>query len=87
MAKKSVYLTTKDNPYDPHNDFDSWYQFDLQKGYNTPGLLARFSCTSDEFTDEENVLEIERAIDTIIEDIDFMHMYEKLVYFGDTKSS
>lgn len=59
-------LTTVDNPYDPFDQFDDWYRFDTDKGYNTCGILARFQYTSDQFTDEENAYEIERAIDTII---------------------
>ena len=59
-------LTTVDNPYDPFDQFDDWYRFDTDKGYNTCGILARFQYTSDQFTDEENAYEIERAIDAII---------------------
>ena len=59
-------LTTVDNPYDPFDQFDDWYRFDADKGYNTCGILARFQYTSDQFTEEENAYEIERAIDTII---------------------
>lgn len=34
-------LTTKDNPYDPRVDFDKWYQWDQDAGYNTLEYLAR----------------------------------------------
>ena len=33
MAKCA--LTTVDNPYNPFDQFDSWYQFDMDKGYGT----------------------------------------------------
>lgn len=64
MAK--VMLTTFDNPYDPITQFDSWFQFDVLKGYNSCELLGRVARTSDQLTEEENEEEIERAIDQII---------------------
>lgn len=62
----SCALTTADNPYAPFDNFSEWYRFDTDKGYNSCGILARFQQTSDQFTDQENAYEIERAIDTII---------------------
>lgn len=70
-------LTTYDNPYDPFDEFDSWYRFDLDKGYDSCGYLARIARTSDQLTDFENNREIERAIDEIIK-YDFMDMYRKV---------
>jgi hypothetical protein len=34
-------LTTKDNPFDPFEDWESWYNYDTLKGYDTCGYLAR----------------------------------------------
>lgn len=60
-------LTTIDNPYDPFEDFTSWFLFDaVEKQYNTCGYLARIARTSNQLSDEENNLEIERAINRII---------------------
>ena len=59
-------LTTIDNPYDPFDDFTKWYLYDLELGHNTTERLARFTRTSDSFTDKENNEEISRAIDEII---------------------
>jgi len=70
-------LTTFDNPYDPFEQFDSWYMFDQDKGYNTCSYLARIARTSDQLSEEENELEIERAIDEIIK-YDFMNIYKKV---------
>lgn len=63
---KTAMLTTVDNPFDPFDDFDSWFMYDSQKGYNSCGLLARIAHTSDGLSDVENEKEINRAIDEII---------------------
>lgn len=70
-------LTTFDNPFNPFDDFVSWFLFDTEKGYNSCSYLARIARTSDQLTDEENEREIERAIDEIIQ-YDFMNIYKKL---------
>lgn len=72
-----VALTTVDNPYNPLKDFDSWYRFDMDKGYNSCAYLDRIARTSDAFSDEENKREIERAIDEIIK-YDFLNLYRKV---------
>lgn len=76
-------LTTFDNPYNPFDNFDSWYRFDLDKGYNSCGLLARIAHTSEQLSDQENDQEIERAIDEIIK-YDPLNIYRK-VHENDTK--
>lgn len=76
MGRK-YFLTTVDNPYDPSKDFTSWFMFDVEKGYNSCAYLGRIAKTSDILSDEENDLEIERAIDEII-DHDFMDIYRKI---------
>ena len=70
-------LTTFDNPYDPIDQFDEWYRFDNDHGYNCCGLLARFQQTSDQFTNQENAYEVERAIDKIISS-DPLNRYKKI---------
>ena len=77
-------LTTFDNPYDPFKQFNSWFLFDIEKGYNSCGYLARIARTTDQMSDAENEEEIERAIDEIIK-YDFMNIYKK-VRKTDTKS-
>ena len=76
MAQK-VALTTIDNPYSPFTDFVQWHLFDVEKGYNTAQYLARMAKTSDELSDAENALEIERAIDRIVS-IDPLNIYIKV---------
>lgn len=70
-------ITTVDNPYDPIDDFMSWFMFDEEKGYHTCSYLARIAKTSEQFSDEENEKEIERAIDEIIK-YDFQNIYRKV---------
>ena len=77
MAIKRKALTTFDNPFDPFTQFSSWFIYDVEKGYNSCGYLARIANTSDEFTEEENQKEIERAIDEIIK-YDFRNIYTKV---------
>lgn len=73
----SAMLSTVDNPFDPFDQFDSWYQFDVDKGYNSCAYLARIARTSDQLSDKENDDEVERAIDEIIK-YDFMNVYTKV---------
>lgn len=75
---KQVALTTIDNPFDPFEQFASWFLFDVEKGYNSCAYLARIARTSDQFSDEENDKEIERAIDEIVK-YDFMNVYKKVI--------
>ena len=47
-----LMLTTVDNPFNPFTEFDSWFAFDTEFGYNSCGLLDRFVNTSHELSDE-----------------------------------
>lgn len=63
---KSYMLTTKDNPYNPFVDYDAWYAFDVQHGYNTCAYIARIIHDSSSLTDEENEHEYNNAMNEII---------------------
>lgn len=70
-------LTTFDNPFDPFEQFTSWFLFDVEKGYNTCSYLGRIAHLTDDMTEIETNEEIERAIDDIIK-YDFMNIYKKV---------
>ena len=70
-------LTTFDNPYDPFEQFTSWFLFDVEKGYGSCDYLGRIARISDQLSDEENNQEVERAIDEIIK-YDFRNIYKKV---------
>lgn len=64
---KEVFITTFDNPFDYFKQFDEWYAYDHIKGYNTLEYLARIVRLAPDLSEEETNLEIENAIDSIIE--------------------
>lgn len=71
-------LTTFDNPFDPFDDFTSWFMYDVEKGYNTCGYLDRVSNVTEDMSQKEANKEIERAIDEIIE-LNPLNIYKKVV--------
>lgn len=75
--KDDVFLTTLDNPFNPFEQFDQWYAFDTQKGYNTCNYLARIARSSDELSDADEDRVIEEAIDEIVE-INVLGIYKKV---------
>lgn len=76
---KIVMITTKDNPYDPKDQFYDWLAYDNMKGYKTCQYLDRVTQIDDQLPDSQISAEIERAIDEIIAN-DFMNIYVKKVY-------
>lgn len=78
---KAYRLSTADNPYDPFTQFDQWFLFDNEKGYNSCAYLARIVDqlinNSDEFDDENDPELIEKAIDEILK-YDFTENYIKV---------
>ena len=70
-------LTTFDNPFDPFEEFEEWFRFDIEKGYNTCSVLGRIANIGDDFTEKETEEAINKAIDQIILN-DFMNIYKKV---------
>lgn len=77
MMLNQCALTTIDNPFNPLEQFNEWFMYDVEKGYYSCSRLARIMQTSDEMSDEEVMIETERAIDEIIQ-YDFMNIYKKV---------
>lgn len=75
---RQVYITTFDNPFDPFDNSDDWLMFDIEKGYCTNNKVARLVNLTDDMTEKEELEEIERAIDRLIE-IDPLDIYKKVV--------
>lgn len=63
MAKS--FVTTLDNPYNFFTQFDEWYSFDTEKGYNTCAYLARLANVSSEMSEKD----YEEAVERVIEDV------------------
>lgn len=60
-------LTTIDNPYNPHTQFDEWDAFDRSKGYCTNQYMARLMIFSDSLSDAENNENYENAMKEILD--------------------
>ena len=78
MSLRKVNITTIDNPFDPFDDFTSWFNYDVENGYYTCSKLARLTNVTDDMSSIEEEVEIERAIDRLIE-IDPLDIYKKVV--------
>lgn len=59
-------VTTKDNPFDPFEEYDDWNRFDQDQGYNTQSYLARLVVLPEEPTPNEINDAINDAVDKII---------------------
>lgn len=59
-------LTTSDNPFDPYDDFKSWFLFDISHSYNSCQLLDRFLYSSSDLSFEDRKILTSNAIDEIV---------------------
>jgi len=66
MGDNVFRLTTSDNPYNPFTQWNEWYSFDEGHGYHTCGYLARIANVSDELSDADESIAIDRAINEIL---------------------
>ena len=76
MPQVEYRLTTFDNPYDPFTQFDSWFLYDVEKGYNTCAYLDRVLNEAPSNQDP-SVSAISEAIDKIVKN-DIFNMYKKV---------
>lgn len=73
-----AYLTTTDNPYNPHTQFDLWKAFDDSQGYNSCSYLARIVKSSDDLSPLDQAIAVEEGIDAIVE-MNILGIYKKFV--------
>lgn len=66
MTEHIPMLSTIDNPFDPHTEFDRWWHYDVLHGHNSSNLLGRIAKTSSDLPESFLVSEISSAIDEII---------------------
>ena len=76
-TEQNCMLTTIDNPFNPFEQFTSWFLFDVEKGYNSCSRVARIAKLSDDLSEDETNREIERAIDEIIK-YDILDIFKKV---------
>ena len=77
MDNNDYMLTTVDNPWNPYTNYDEWFAFDTQHGYNTPAYLARVAKSSNELSDADQKLAVQSAIDEIVEQ-NVLGIYKKI---------
>ena len=70
-------ITTVDNPYNPFNEYDKWDSWDRSRGYCSSAYLARVVVTSEDLSEADQMLDIERGIDDILE-YDEVGVYRKV---------
>ena len=75
--ENEVAITTIDNPFNPFEQFTSWFMFDVEKGYYSCSKIARIAKFSDDMSQKEIDEENERAIDELIK-YDFLDVYKKV---------
>lgn len=61
-----MVLTTRDNPFNPVTQNEAWLNYDMNKGYNTYGLIARIADYSSDLDDASNDERTEAAIAEIL---------------------
>lgn len=79
-----IRLTTIDNPYNPHTQFEQWHAEDLRLGYNSLGLLARIMVSSDEISIADQEFAYEKAVDEIVTE-NVLGVYRKIEVDDDAK--
>lgn len=64
---RNYFLSTTDNKFNYFTDFDNWYKFDRDMGYNCCSRVARVADTNPYFPDEINDMLIDIAVDSIVD--------------------
>lgn len=74
----ATFVTTLDNPFDYFTQFDEWYAFDTQKGYNTCSYIARIAKTSSEMSEKDYEEAVNDAVDEILR-LNITGNYKKVI--------
>jgi len=61
-----TYITTKDNPWNPFDNWEEWLRYDIEKGYNTCEKIDRLAPTSDVLPPTINQELLNEAMDRLI---------------------
>lgn len=70
-------LSTKDNPFNPFDEFEKWLQFDISRGYHSCNVLAdRAIVSNGQLSKEEDEESISEAIDEIIKELPMIDYYK-----------
>lgn len=77
MDNTEYMLSTLDNPFNPFTQFDEWNAYDIQHGYNTNAYLARITTSSDEVSETQQAIDIDKAMNEIV-DLDLLGLYIKV---------
>lgn len=70
-------LTTIDNPFNPFDDFGSWYNWDTAHGYNTASYLGRIVKSSEDISETDQIVAVNQAIEEIVK-LNITGMYRKV---------
>lgn len=65
MSDEYVLLSTSDNPFNPHTEWDEWHAWDYPR-YDTLGLLGRVIATSDELPHNLQIEAYNDAVQEIV---------------------
>lgn len=76
VIRKSM-LSTKDNPFNPFEDFSNWFNYDSDCRYDCCGILDRITGDTSKLSPTEQALETELAIDSFINS-DPLNLYIKV---------
>jgi len=74
----ATFVTTLDNPFDYFTQFDEWFAFDTQKGYNTCSYIARIAKTSSEMSEKDYEEAVNDAVDEILR-LNITGNYKKVI--------
>ena len=61
-----LMLTTIDNPYNPFTEFNEWFAFDVEQGYTSCGLLARFTISSIELSEQDQEIDLNQGLRDVL---------------------